>query len=72
MTANKYLYLYVVQGNYGCGWEDEAASESRKEARINLRAYWDNCSGAYRLIKRREPNPNYRWVEVSDDRNPSD
>jgi hypothetical protein len=60
MSANKYLYLYVVQGNYGYGhgWEDEAASESRKEARTDLRAYRENGPGVYRMVKRREPNPN--------------
>jgi len=62
MSVNKYLYLYVVQGSYGYGhgWEDEAASESRQEARTDLRAYRENGPGAYRMIKRREPNPNYR------------
>ena len=61
MRVNKYLYLYVVQGNYGYGhgWEDEAASESYKEARSDLRDYRNNGPGAYRMIERREPNPNY-------------
>ena len=37
---NKYLYLYVVQGNYGSyGWEDLAESESYQEARYNLKEY---------------------------------
>ena len=38
--TNKYLYLWVVQGNYsGHGWEDLAESESYKEARYNLKEY---------------------------------
>jgi len=56
---NKYTYLWIVQGNYSHGWEDEAASESQKEARAALKAYRENGPGAYRLIQRRELNPGY-------------
>ena len=58
---NKYLYLYVVQGNYGSyGWEDLAESESYQEARYNLREYRISSGPApHRIIKRREPNPAY-------------
>ena len=57
---NKYLYLHVLQGNYGYGhgWEDLCASESRREIRLNLREYRDNEGGCYRIIQRRELNPN--------------
>jgi hypothetical protein len=58
--VNKYLYLYVVQGNYGYGWDDEAASEVHREALADLRAYRANGPGRYRLIQRREPNPDYK------------
>ena len=53
---NKYLYLYVVQGNYGGhGWEDLAESES-----YNLHEYRISSGPApHRIIKRREPNPAY-------------
>lgn len=44
---------YVVQGHYGHGWEDLAASRTRKEARDDLKAYRENAPGAYRLIVRR-------------------
>lgn len=27
----KYIYLHVLQGQYGHGWEDLTASESRRE-----------------------------------------
>lgn len=27
----KYIYLHVLQGQYGFGWEDLTASESRRE-----------------------------------------
>ena len=52
---NKYIYLHVLQGNYGYGhgWEDLCASESRKEVRVDLKAYQENEGGCYRIIKRR-------------------
>ena len=58
---NKYLYMYVVQGNYGSyGWEDLAESDSHKEARYNLREYCISSGPApHRIIQRREPNPAY-------------
>ena len=58
---NKYLYLYVVQGNYGgYGWEDLAESESYQEAHYNLKEYRISSGPApHRIIKRREPNPAY-------------
>jgi hypothetical protein len=49
--------LYVVQGNYGYGhgWEDLTASNVRKEAVADLKAYRENDrSGTFRLINRRE------------------
>ena len=52
---NKYLYLYVVQGNYGGhGWEDLAESDTHKEARYNLREYRISSGPApHRIIQRR-------------------
>lgn len=46
--------VYIVQGNYGHGWEDLTASTDYKEARDNLRDYRQNEPGPHRLIKRRE------------------
>lgn len=61
---NKWLYLFVVQGDYGYGqgWEDLTASESYREALVDLRAYRQNDSFAcgHRIIKRREINPKYQ------------
>ena len=56
---NKYLYLWVVQGNYGSyGWEDLAESESYQEARYNLKEYRISSGPApHRIIQRRELNP---------------
>lgn len=47
--------LFVVQGNYGHGWEDLTASASYKEARDDLRSYRANDTAPVRLIQRRSP-----------------
>ncbi len=59
MKRNKFIYLYVIQGNYGYyGWEDLTQSEDYREARANLKDYRDNEPGtSHRMIQRREPNP---------------
>jgi hypothetical protein len=54
--SNKFTYLHVLQGNYGYGWEDLTASESRAEVRRDLRDYRENEGGLYRIIERREEN----------------
>lgn len=46
--------VYVVQGNYGQGWEDLTASTDYNEARRDLRDYRQNDPAPTRLIKRRE------------------
>jgi hypothetical protein len=58
---NKYIYLFVVQGNYGSyGWEDLTQFENYKEAREDLKSYRQNETGIpHRMIKRRELNPDY-------------
>ena len=60
--TNKYEYLFVLQGNYGQGWEDLCASESCKEVRQNRKEYRKNEGGKYRIIQRREA----RIVKLSD------
>ena len=57
-TRNKYIYLYIVQGNYSFGWEDLTASESYRECKADIKAYRDNEGGAFRIIERRELNEN--------------
>jgi hypothetical protein len=59
MKLNKYIYLYVLQGHYSYGWEDLTASESRKEIRQDLKDYRNNAPNSYRIIYRRELNPNF-------------
>lgn len=56
----KYLYPYVVQGNYGAGWEDVTAEDSWQECRARLREYRENEPHyAHRSVRRRVPNPAY-------------
>lgn len=45
---------YVIQGNYGQGWEDANTEITRKEARRSIKEYRENAcnAGAYRLIVR--------------------
>ncbi len=57
MKRAKFIYLSVVQANYGYGWEDLTQSENYREAAKDLRAYRVNEGlGEYRLISRRERN----------------
>lgn len=54
--SNKYEYLHVIQGNYGCahGWEDLCFSDNRTEAFHDFIAYRDNePEYPHRLIQRR-------------------
>ncbi len=65
MRINKFNYLYILQGNYGThGWEDVTAAEhtpqGHKEIRANLKDYRQNEGKTYRIISRREPNPEYK------------
>jgi hypothetical protein len=54
----KYEYLYVLQGNYGYGWEDLTAAEKTyeglKEIKSDRKAYRENEPGTpLRVIERR-------------------
>lgn len=45
---------HTVQGNYGNGWEDLTAEDSRTEAKIRLKEYRENePEYPHRLIKKR-------------------
>lgn len=55
--ANKYRYMWVLQGHYGVhGWEDLCAEDTPQEARQRRTEYQENEGGAYRIIYRRELN----------------
>lgn len=46
--------IYVIQGNYGCGWEDVTASDDREEAKNDLRDYRLNQPEyPHRMVKRK-------------------
>lgn len=46
---------YVIQGNYGQGWEDENTEETLADACRSLKEYRANGPGIYRRITRRVP-----------------
>ena len=70
---NKFNYLYVLQGNYGYGhgWEDLTAAinsfKGWKEVKADKKSYVENEGGTYRIIERRELNP--EWVKFQNDKN---
>lgn len=51
--VSKTTVEYVIQGNYGHGWEDENFETTKIDAKRSLKEYRENGPGAYRLIKRR-------------------
>ena len=57
---NKYKYCWVLQGYYGCGWEDLCCYDKDKysysEVKKDLRSYQENEGGSYRVVNRRVPN----------------
>jgi len=44
---------FQIHGNYGYGWHEECAEDTRREARKRLREYRENGGGSYKLVKRR-------------------
>jgi hypothetical protein len=63
---NKYLYLHVMQSNYGNGFEDMGQSEDPREIRTTLREYRANePQYNHRMIQRRVPNrTHYKVVRL--------
>jgi hypothetical protein len=58
---NKWSHVWVIQGNYGGGWEDVTEEDDRFEARARLKEYDANESYPHRKILRRIKNP--LWSE---------
>lgn len=52
-TAKSPRCVFVVQGNYGHGWEDLTENDDRKLALDDLRAYRENAPEPVRLVTRR-------------------
>lgn len=48
-----------IMTNYGYGWECENSEYTRTDARRSLKEYRENCGGAVRLEKHREPVEDY-------------
>lgn len=44
--------VYVIQGNYGQGFEDENEEDNLTDGRRSLKEYRKNGPGVYRLISR--------------------
>ena len=54
---NKYNYIYVIQGNYGYGWDDLEECSIYYEAHKACVEYELNeCNYPHRIIKRRVLN----------------
>ena len=43
---------YVLQGDYGHGWDDLTAHPTRREAIDEARVYRENERGTYRIVRR--------------------
>ena len=54
MRKRKWEDEYVVQGNYGSGWEDVNANETLHDGKRSVKEYRENePQYSHRLIKRR-------------------
>ncbi len=62
----KTMVAYVVQGNYGSGWEDVTEESSTYGARNRLKEYNDNDPYPHRLIQRRVP---FQKLSKNDEKN---
>ena len=48
---------WIIEGNWGYGWDIECNAEDRADAKRLLREYEANCAGAsFRIRKLRVPN----------------
>lgn len=60
----KTVEVYIIQGNYGYGWEDESEYDDWSQAKADIKEYRASSAGnngaSYRLITRRVPNPDYK------------
>lgn len=46
-------YYYVLQGQYGQGWEDLTADDDKAVVRDERRTYEREEGGIYRIVRRR-------------------
>lgn len=64
---NKWLYQYVVQGNYGYGWDDLVTHNNRIDALNDYKWYKQNEQYPHRIIKRRTLNKDYKLLEEANE-----
>jgi hypothetical protein len=53
LKTTKYVFVNFVQGNYGYGWEDLTAHDTRLEAKKEMKVYDENERYSHRVITRR-------------------
>lgn len=53
MYKRKTKDIYILQGNYGYGWEELTYEETYKEAKEQKKVYDDNESAPHIIIKKR-------------------
>lgn len=56
---NKWSFDYVIQGNYGSGWDDLTTEETYLDGINQLKCYNENENYPHRLIKRKVLNIKY-------------
>lgn len=54
MYIRKTKDIYILQGNYGYGWDDLTIESTYKEAKEQKATYDHNENIAHRIIKKRE------------------
>lgn len=54
-TPKKYQKVYILQGDYGYGWDDLTGSDNWRDVKADARDYRANQPGAYRIVTRRVP-----------------
>jgi len=59
MRITKFVTVFVTQGHYGTGWDDECSTTDRKEARQTLKEYQENSRWPSRNIRRRVLRTDY-------------
>lgn len=57
--VTKWIKEFIIQSNFGYGWDDDTSEDTMKEAREQLKCYRENGVNA-RVITRRVPNPEYK------------
>jgi len=55
----KHITEFIIQCNYGQGWEDETSEETITAAKKQLKCYRENSQYPSRLIRRKVENPDY-------------